>query len=131
MARPHDLAREMKQWFSGWRGLGRFWAGVGGVVVLALGTAQVLGPPAPSSVSRGTLPTVPSPIAAPLTGTAATGAAATGGSAPKQVAATQHALPASALLSRPGRDLPGPISDTDPALLEPAPGLPEAMLPRI
>jgi uncharacterized protein len=131
MARPHDLARGMKQLLSGWRGLGRFWAGVGGVLVLALGTAQILGPPAPSAGSRGTLPTVTSTIAAPPIAARPTAATTTGGSAPKPVAATQHAPPASAPVTRPGRDLPGPIGDTDPALLEPAPGLPGAMLPRI
>ena len=32
---------------------------------------------------------------------------------------------------RPGRDTPGPITDPDPALAEPAPGLPNRVLPRI
>jgi len=32
---------------------------------------------------------------------------------------------------RPGRDTPGPVTDPDPALEEPAPGLPGRMLPRI
>jgi hypothetical protein len=99
---------------SGWRGLGAFW-----LVVLLLvgGTAvvlQTLGPPAgesgpatPPRVAAAAKP-VPPP-AAPL------------------VSATREVPPA----DRPGRDVPGPIADPDPALLVAAPGATTATLPRI
>jgi polysaccharide deacetylase 2 family uncharacterized protein YibQ len=96
---------------AGWRALGIIWAAV--LVVLSGGAAvlQVLGPPQP----RRNPPPVSvqaSPPAAP-------------------VVAKLAAVPPPQVGPRPGRDTPGPITDPDPALGEPAPGLPDRKLPRI
>lgn len=98
---------------TGWRGLRVFWLAVvllvgGGALVL-----QVLGPPPPLPHSQATAkrPQVPAPPAA---------------TAP--LVTQRQVMPAA---DRPGRDTPGPIADPDPALLEPAPGSPSDVLPRI
>ena len=100
----------------GWRGLGVFWL----VVLVVIGTSaavlQMLGPPLPPSRSeaaavRPHVATTPAlaPVLPPLV--------------------TQQRDVAAA--DRPGRDTPGPVADPDPALLEPTPGAPTDMLPRI
>jgi uncharacterized protein len=103
---------------SGWRGLGVFWLAVllllgGGAEVL-----QVLGPlPPRQSQATAARPQLAarSPPAIP--------------SKPPPPLVTEHQdVP---VADRPGRDTPGAIADPDPALLEPMPGAPSDMLPRI
>jgi uncharacterized protein len=98
----------------GWRALGIFWAVVlvafsGGAAVL-----QGLGPPAPHPR--------PSPASVRAEQTAPSVPPATVALAPP---------PPVQLGPRPGRDTPGPVADPDPALEEPAPGLPGHVIPRI
>jgi polysaccharide deacetylase 2 family uncharacterized protein YibQ len=105
------------QMLGGWRGLGAFWLAVlllvgGGAAVL-----QVLGPPPPPL--HGQAATAPPPVAAAAPAPAA---------APRPLV-TEHRE--ATVADRPGRDTPGPIADPDPALLEPTPGAPADMLPRI
>ena len=97
---------------SGWRGLGTFWAAV--LVVLSGGALvlQVLGPPPPH---RAPAAKPPAPVAAAPR------------APPSLVSRHVESVPS----DRPGRDTPGPISDPDPALLEPGPGGTSAMLPKI
>jgi len=96
---------------SGWRGLGVFWAAI--LVVLSGGTLalQALGPPPPSIARRAVAPrqVAIAPAPGPLV--------------------SRHVVAPPS--DRPGRDTPGPIADPDPALLEPGPGSPGAMLPKI
>jgi hypothetical protein len=103
---------------TGWRGLGLFWL----TVLLLLGaggvTLQVLGPvvpeqPGPHLAADGSAnphPQVFQPAAPP----------------PVQLQA-EGAKPA----PHPGRETPGPVTDPDPALLEPMAGQPASLLPRI
>jgi polysaccharide deacetylase 2 family uncharacterized protein YibQ len=104
--------RRFLHFFAGWPGLGRFWAGV--LLVLGVGAVliQVLAPPPPPS--RSTAGSSPHREAIPK---------------PRILAGAP--LPAVARRDQPGRDTPGPISDPDPALQEPAPGSARDMLPRI
>jgi len=102
---------------TGWRGLRVFWLAVlllagGGAAVL-----QVLGPLPPPLRSQAA-------VSRPQVAAAAPAAAAV---LPPLV--TQR--PVMQAADRPGRDTPGPIADPDPGLLEPAPGAPSDMLPRI
>jgi polysaccharide deacetylase 2 family uncharacterized protein YibQ len=104
---------------SGWRGLGVFWLAVLLLVGGGAGTLQMLGPLPPPlhSQATGTRPQLAAaaPLAAP--------------SKPPPPLVTEHQeVPAA---DRPGRDTPGAIADPDPALLEPMPGAPSDMLPRI
>lgn len=95
---------------TGWRWLGLFWLAV--LLVLSAGalTLQMLGPPVPPT--RTVLaPPPPPPAAAQPTAAAGT------------------ARPAAA--PGPGRDTPGPVTDPDPALLEPVAGQRNEFLPRI
>jgi uncharacterized protein len=99
---------------SGWRGLGLFWAAV--LVVLAAGgvALQLMGPPA-KAPPRPVVATVPAPR-------------------PQAAPAAVPAQPPAAQARsgpRPGRDAPGPITDPDPALLEPLIDQPDNPLPRI
>jgi len=98
---------------AGWRGLGLFWLVVG--LVLAGGgvTLQILGPVEPPSTKVA--------IQAPLRPGPALSQPATPVRPPTKPASGPRA----------GRDLPGPIADPDPALLEPADGSPNDLLPRI
>lgn len=98
----------------GWRRLGLFWLAV--VVLLGAGalTLQILGPLPPP----GRPAVAPSP---PPAKSAATPKQPAGPAAPTHPAA----------LVRPGRDTPGPITDPDPALLEPVAGHANEFLPRI
>ncbi|HUB12814.1 MAG TPA: divergent polysaccharide deacetylase family protein [Acetobacteraceae bacterium] len=100
---------------SGWRGLGAFWLAI--LILLGGGAAvlQALGPPrlAPPrgrapAVHRQAAVAVPNPLL-PL------------------ASQVRDAPPT----DRPGRDTPGPTADPDPALLEPGPGSPSDLLPRI
>jgi uncharacterized protein len=130
----------MTSMLSSWRGLGAFWLAVLLVVGGSAAVLQVLGPPpqlrhGPAAVAQGPAAVVPGP-AAVTSGPAAV--------APPQVAAVPPAValapvPPPLVLAqretpppdRPGRDTPGAIADPDPALLEPTPGAPSDMLPRI
>ncbi len=105
---------------SGWRGLGVFWLAV--LVVLGGGAAvlQGLGPLPAASLHRQAAAAQPR-VAAALP------AAAPAPTLPPLVTQSRE-TPAA---DRPGRDTPGPIADPDPALLEPMPGSPSDMLPRI
>jgi polysaccharide deacetylase 2 family uncharacterized protein YibQ len=104
----------LRQFFAGWRGLGRFWLVVA-IVVAAGGIALQLAGPLRRSAPREVavqVPAKPPPPKEP----AKPGPAET-------VKAPQA--------PRPGRDTPGPIADPDPALQEPAPGSTTDLLPRI
>jgi len=104
---------------SGWRGLGIFWLALllllgGGAAVL-----QQIGPPPPPGQTRAA-PARPQIAAkAPSVAPAAT---------PPPLVAEHRETPPP---DRPGRATPGPIADPDPALLDPVPGAPSEMLPRI
>lgn len=102
-----------RHFFAGWRGLGRFWLMVVGLlaaVAMALHLAGPLEPPsAPREIARQ---------APPQPSTSAPASAL-------PLPQTRAARPVA------GRDTPGPIADPDPALLEPAPDMAPNMLPRI
>ena len=93
---------------AGWWGLGRFWLSVFLLSGLIGGTLQLLGPP-----SR-----VPAP-----------GVSHFPEQAPVKSRTTVEAAPKPPL--RAGRDAGGRIEEPDPAMLQPAPGLLHAVLPRI
>ncbi len=103
--------------FGGWRGLGRFWGLIAVCVASILATLALLGPP----------PIHPAAPAKPVAKQ----------DAPPQPEATHQGAVLTpehsgrAVSDRPGRDLPGPVADPDPALLESAPGLPPDSLPRV
>lgn len=102
--------------FHGWRGLGRFWAIVGGCLVIAAVTLHSLGPPRPPPAPK------PAPVAT----------AAPPSAAEKPRAPVASVRPVAENPDRPGRDTPGPVAAPDPALLEAVPGSKgEAMLPRV
>jgi uncharacterized protein len=99
---------------SGWVGLGRFWV----TVLVALG------------VGAGVLQTLPSRVAPMMRNEH---------SSPEQpekpsaavVDSMKHGLPLKVDLAKPGRGVPGPVADPDPALLEPNREVAHAFLPRI
>jgi uncharacterized protein len=95
----------------GWAGLARFWIAVLTLLVLGAGLLQSLGPPerAPQIAHSGVQPPRAEKPAEPI--------------AIKPV----PSRPANA----PGRATPGPIAEPDPALSEPSPDDPAALLPRI
>ncbi len=107
--------------FSGWRGLGRFWI----IVAVVLGggflTLQTLGPPPREALARaGTVARpeadvpprrTPRPAATPVS------------------PANGHNA-RTAADDRPGRATPGPIADPDPALLAPSPKSHADLLPQ-
>jgi polysaccharide deacetylase 2 family uncharacterized protein YibQ len=96
---------------SGWRGLGRFWIAVVALVACAALALQVFGPPRP----------------AVLAGRPDSAAAKAHEAAASRTHATAAAVP-----PRPGNDATsGTVNDPDASLLQPAPGLPNALLPRI
>jgi hypothetical protein len=94
--------------FAGWRGLGLFWAGLVVVLAAGAGTLQMLGPPPPRpvkvavAVAPPVAPAIPKPVV----------------QAPPKPKPPPN--------DQPGRDTPGPVSDPDPGLLEPAPGVSSA-----
>ena len=102
---------------SGWGGLAAFWLAVLLILGIGGGVLQALGPPpprtAPAKVASAR-PVVPPPSAA----------------APKPAVVVEH-RPEPPPANRPGRDTPGPTADPDPALLEPTPGSPSDLLPRV
>ena len=107
------------QIFAGWRGLGRFWLVV--ALFLASGgvTLEILGPP--SAISTRPLASQTTPAAPPP-------------AQPKPQPAKPPPKEAAAIATarlRPGRDTPGPITDPDPALLEPVAGSTSTFLPHI
>lgn len=107
--------------FAGWRGLRNFWALVIVSSGALAGLVQSLGPVQPLPQAR---PVASGhPAGAPTQAQASQEAAV---HAPSP-AATPPVQPAGA---RPGRDQAGPITDPDPALLEPAENT-KGMLPRI
>ena len=107
---------------AGWRRLAVFWAVVlivlisGGVVLQVLGPPPA-GTPPPRMTAARPVTTAPPP-------------AVPRADVPKPAAAMVHRGEV-ALAERPGRGMPGPIADPDPALLEPAPDAPSELLPRI
>jgi hypothetical protein len=103
--------------FEGWRGLGRFWIGVG-VVLVACGVALQLLGPLPAPPPHVTASTPPAPAQPPAAVQPPVPPAP-----PKQAAAPAP--------PRPGRDTPGPIPDPDPALQEPVPGNMSDLVPQI
>jgi polysaccharide deacetylase 2 family uncharacterized protein YibQ len=94
------------------RALGWFWAGVLAVVTAGAVVLQILGPPPPAARHAEQAALSPPPH----------GAASAAASRPP---------PPSTPPGEPGRGTPGPIPSPQPALLEPAPEMPDAMLPRI
>jgi polysaccharide deacetylase 2 family uncharacterized protein YibQ len=99
------------------------------LVVLGIGALvlEVLGPP-PNTTVTATGPVARiSPDPAPRASGSSEGKS---GEAKSRLAA-QTTTPAAAPAGRPGRDTPGPITDPDPALLEPYPPEPDHKLPRI
>jgi polysaccharide deacetylase 2 family uncharacterized protein YibQ len=94
--------------------------GAGGLQVLGplpIGRPIALAPPRPAgtpSQPAGTPPKVAAVAPSPTP--------------PPPLVTETHDLP---VADRPGRGTPGPIADPDPALLEPTPGAPSAMMPRI
>ena len=105
-----------RQFFAGWRGLGRFWLLIASVLAACGIALQLAGPLVPAGPREASVPAParslpPSPTE------------------PSNLARQQavKAPPA----QRPGRDTPGPIADPDPALAEPARGSTSDLLPRI
>jgi polysaccharide deacetylase 2 family uncharacterized protein YibQ len=117
----------------GWRGLGAFWLAV--LLLLGGGAAwlQMLGPPAPPlhvEAARARPQVAAAAVAATASTAASAATASTAAPAPiPPPLVTERRETSSA--DRPGRDTPGPVADPDPALLEPTPGAPSDMLPRI
>jgi uncharacterized protein len=103
---------------AGWRGLGRFWVAVLLVLATGIGTLEVLGPPL-----KAVGPIVHSdPL--PLSQKTAPDHETGDSKAPSAAKTQQQA-------ARPGRDVPGPIADPDPSMLEPSPDGSKLLLPRI
>ena len=108
-----DTPRASGSFLAGWRGLGRFWLLVILLIVAAGGTLQWLGPaPPPRLATIRPVEHLAPPAAI----------------APSGRPAPQPVVPP---VDRPGRDAPGPITDPDPALLEPAVESSGEALPRI
>ncbi|HEY0182149.1 MAG TPA: divergent polysaccharide deacetylase family protein, partial [Rhodopila sp.] len=132
----------MGGFLAGWRGLRRFWAGVLLLLLIGIGTLEILGPPprpatvalAPSPAHSAASPADQAPLAqAPLAqAPSARAPAAQTPAAQAQPAVRAHSVaPPSSQPGRPGRDIPGPIADPDPGLLEPYSGDGRLRLPRI
>ena len=102
-----------RQFFTGWRGLGRFWLLIVALAALVGLALQFAGPrPAPAPVIGQT----PARPAQPST---------------EPVRPVPQQSPDAAATPRPGRNAPGPIADPDPALLEAATAGSSDLLPRI
>jgi uncharacterized protein len=99
--------------------LARFWAALLLLLVVGAGVLQILGPPAIRPVKE-LLSTGP-------VGHADQPTVQHGSVSGKAADAQRRSTPA----IRPGRDTPGPISDPDPAMLEPMANDPKLLLPRI
>ena len=104
----------MRGVFRGWHGLWRFWALILLAVTGTAGTLEFLGPPLPRP------PPVHTPEVAPKHEIA-----------PKPAVIRQTPPPVVARADKPGRDVPGPVNDPDPALLEPVVGSVTEALPRV
>ena len=98
---------------AGWRGLGLFWLAVFAVGGAGVAALQVLGPPAP----RPHVTAAPTPVIVHQDPPGETTAVPASAPSPDPV-----------VLAQP---LGGAIASPDPALLEPAPDFPGALLPRI
>jgi polysaccharide deacetylase 2 family uncharacterized protein YibQ len=123
---------------AGWRGLARFWTVVLAVLGIGALVLELLGPPPNTAVTAAarTNPGAEPPAGGSSNGKAGNGEAGNGkaGSGKSRLAAQTIAPaggPAAVPPGRPGRDTPGPITDPDPALLEPYPPEPDHKLPRI
>jgi polysaccharide deacetylase 2 family uncharacterized protein YibQ len=122
---------------AGWRGLARFWAvllavlGIGALVLELLGPPPEASVPGSGPVAQASAPPAPHVIgsADSKSGDSKSGDSKSGDG--KSRLAAQTAGPEAAPPGRPGRDTPGPITDPDPALLEPYPPEPDHKLPRI
>jgi polysaccharide deacetylase 2 family uncharacterized protein YibQ len=108
---------------AGWRGLGRFWVAVLVAFWIGVGVLQVLGPPPepPGLSTAGRPVTHADPLPVPQAPPAAA----------VREAFKFTPAPGQSAPGQPGRGLPGPIADPEPALLEALAGSPQAMLPRI
>jgi polysaccharide deacetylase 2 family uncharacterized protein YibQ len=121
------------QFLAGWRGLGVFWLAIAALLTAAGLALHVAGPLAPPSKLTPT----PQPEARNIPPEARdnpqqpANSAPAGVPAPSQQARAVRPGPPGRATPGPGRTTPGPIADPDPALLEPAPDLAPAMLPRI
>lgn len=93
--------------FAGWRGLGRFWLGVLLLLAACASILQMLGAPVRPAPPEKVKVTV---------------------RVPTNLTTTIKSVPPP---QRPGRDVAGPIENPDPALSQPAPGIPHGYLPRI
>ena len=105
----------------GWKGLGRFWAGIGALIAVGGVTLHVLGP-IDRPVERNS-----NKVAELLPATLPP---------PAEIRPAPIRAPSVPVRERPGRDTPGPVVDPDPALLVPIPNAPIGgdagdMIPRI
>ncbi len=110
-----------RDFFAGWRGLGRFWLIVTTVLAASGVALQIAGPRAP-------------PAPRPIARQAPTPASSPQGVFAKEPAKEKEPVKpevVKALAQRPGRDTPGPVADPDPGLLEPLSGSNTENLPRI
>jgi polysaccharide deacetylase 2 family uncharacterized protein YibQ len=106
----------------GWRGLGRFWAGVFLLLGVGVSVLAVLGPPPGSTVAP------PGPA---LHAVSPSAKLETGPDVKPHGDAAQPPVRPAPVAGRPGRDLPGPVAEPDPTLMEPYPADPKLSLPRI
>ncbi|MEA2737519.1 MAG: uncharacterized protein QOH05_826, partial [Acetobacteraceae bacterium] len=128
MAVQFPGTRQIGGLLTGWRGLGRFWIAVLSVIAIGAVVLQTLGPPpGPDGIAISSMvQTDPLPAER-----GAADAKAQGASAPGSASPAGPKLQAASQPERPGRDIPGPIADPDPSLLEPYPGGGDLKLPRI
>lgn len=103
---------------SGWRGLGRFWLLIAGLLAIAGVVLEVLGPPARPPPTPVAAASPPKPVPVP---------------AAARPAASPQATPVAQVppAQQPGRGTPGPIADPDPALQEPVEGSTTDLVPRV
>jgi hypothetical protein len=116
----------VSDWLSGWRGLARFWAGLLGLSAVISGVLQILGPPPVPVTAKGPAGQQ-SPLVAHLDPNSVPHPPAAQSAAAKTTAAAKPVAPP----VRPGRNMPGPIADPDPAMLDPVASDPKLVLPRI
>jgi uncharacterized protein len=112
---------------AGWRGLARFWAVVLAVLGIGALVLEVLGPPPNAAMTAAGPVAQTNPDPTPR----ASGSSVAKSGEDKSRLAAQTIAPTAVPAGRPGRDTPGPITDPDPALLEPYPPEPDHKLPRI
>jgi polysaccharide deacetylase 2 family uncharacterized protein YibQ len=113
-------SRQFGGFLAGWRGLGWFWGVVIFVLAIGAGALGALGP----------LPVRVLPAVGPIVRVDPL-PAEHGPSKINASGAPRQAAPIPPHPGQPGRDLPGPVADVDPSLLEPYPGNDNAKLPRI